>query len=178
MTEDQQLTALLRLKRYEQPSPGYYQKLLQDIHRRQRMELLRRPLWKIALERMQTFFGEHSMGNLSYASALGAVAVAGLLGISLIATPSKLTSAGPSLAQETAKSVRIDLRVASPSPQRLVSLQDAPVGIAAPADDEFLNNARLFPASASHGTGVVRQPRYVIDARPVSYEATKVSFSF
>ena len=39
MTEEQ-LTALLRLKRYEQPPPEYFDRLLQDIHRRQRTELL------------------------------------------------------------------------------------------------------------------------------------------
>src|SRR4029434_6253749 len=81
MTEDQQqqkLSALLRLKRYEQPPPGYFDKLLQDVHRRQRGDLLRRPAWKLLLERVQTFFSEHSMGYGAYAGAATAVVVAGV----------------------------------------------------------------------------------------------------
>jgi hypothetical protein len=38
---DEQLSALLRLKRYEQPPPQYFETLLQRVHRRQRCELLR-----------------------------------------------------------------------------------------------------------------------------------------
>src|SRR5260221_6041477 len=81
---DEQLSALLRLKRYEQPAPQYFDRLLQDIHHRQRAELLRRPLWKIAAERIQTFFSEHSMGNLSYAGALASALVVGVVGIGLM----------------------------------------------------------------------------------------------
>ena len=47
MTEEQ-LTALLRIKRFEQPPPQYFDRLLENIHRRQREELLHRPLWRIA----------------------------------------------------------------------------------------------------------------------------------
>ena len=83
MTEEQ-LSALLRIKRFEQPPPQYFDRLLQDIHRRQRAELLRRPLWKIAAERVQTFFSEHSMGHLSYAGALASVMVVGVGAIGLM----------------------------------------------------------------------------------------------
>ena len=81
---DEQLSALLRLKRYEQPAPQDFDRLLQDIHRRQRSELLHRPLWKIAAERVQTFFSEHSMGHLSYAGALASALVVGVVGIGLM----------------------------------------------------------------------------------------------
>src|SRR5258708_38786467 len=81
---DEQLSALLRLKRYEQPPADYFDGLLKDIHRRQRTELLRRPLWKIAAERVQTFFSEHSMGHLSYAGALASLLVIGVVGIGLM----------------------------------------------------------------------------------------------
>ncbi len=89
MTEDQ-LSALLRtVKRYEQPPPGYFDRLLRDVHRRQRSELLQRPLWKIALERMQTFFGEHSMSPMRYASAMAGVVVVGVTAIAVL-TPGKV----------------------------------------------------------------------------------------
>src|SRR5471032_1827099 len=83
MTEEQ-LSALLRIKRFEQPPPQYFDRLLQEVHRRQRTELLRRPLWKIAAERVQTFFSEHSMGHLSYAGALASALVVGVVGIGLM----------------------------------------------------------------------------------------------
>ena len=83
MTEEQ-LSALLRLKRYEQPPAHYFDRLLQDVHRRQRADLLKLPLWKIALERVQTFFSEHSMSRLSYAGALASVMVVGMTAIGLM----------------------------------------------------------------------------------------------
>src|SRR5437660_12925405 len=48
---DNEITKLLRLKRYEQPSPGYFENFLHEFHRRQRDELLRQPLWRICLDR-------------------------------------------------------------------------------------------------------------------------------
>ena len=90
---EEQLCALLRIKRFEQPPPqNTSDRLLQDIHRRQRTELLRRPLWKIAAERAQTFFSEHSMGHLSYAGALAAVLVVGVTTIGLVTSGGGTTS--------------------------------------------------------------------------------------
>src|SRR5882757_40595 len=97
MTEEQ-LTALLRLKRYEQPPADYFDGLLKDIHRRQRTELLRRPLWKIAAERVQTFFSEHSMGHLSYAGAMAAVLIVGVGAIGLMTPGGGGSPSAPTLA--------------------------------------------------------------------------------
>src|SRR5258708_24577790 len=92
---DEQLSALLRLKRHEQPPAGYFDRLLQEVHRRQRAELLQRPLWKIALERWQTYFGEHSMGPFAYAGAMAAVLLAGAIGVTfLTANPTSSVTAG------------------------------------------------------------------------------------
>ena len=152
MTEEQ-LSALLRLKRFEQPPPQYFDRLLQDIHRRQRADLLQLPLWKIAIERVQTFFGEHSMSRLSYAGAMASVLVVGLTTIGLM-TPggSVQRSDAPLAAAETAPSserLLLSLQATSPAPALdTSSLQTAP------------------PGSAS----LASQRRYIIDARPVSYE--------
>src|SRR4029450_13703247 len=48
---DNEIARLLRLKRYEQPPPGYFENFLHEFHRRQRDEMLRQPLWRICLER-------------------------------------------------------------------------------------------------------------------------------
>ncbi len=77
MTEDQ-LSALLRtLHRHEQPPEGYVDQLIRNVHRRQREAVLQ-PLWKIAAERIHTFFGHHSMSPLAYAGAMMLVLSAGL----------------------------------------------------------------------------------------------------
>ena len=73
MLNESEIQKLLRLKRYEQPAPEYFDKFLHDFHRRQRAELLRQPAWKIVLERVETFFSEHSMGRYAYATATAAV---------------------------------------------------------------------------------------------------------
>src|SRR5258708_27995467 len=94
MTEEHH-SALLRIKRSEQPPPQYFDRLLQEVHRRQRAELLRRPLWKIAAERIQTFFSEHSMGHLSYAGALASALVVGVVGIGLLTSDCAADRAPP-----------------------------------------------------------------------------------
>ena len=184
MTEDQQqqkLSALLRLKRFEQPPPGYYAKLLQDVHRRQRADLLRRPLWQIAIERMHTFFSEHSMGRLQYGGAMAAVLVTGLtiFGTSYPAKhgaepTSALAAAAPALAP-------VDLRKGDLTRPPLLSLQEvqeAPIGVTTASLEVPVSNARLLPEHITPPTVISRQPRYILDNRPASYEATTVSFRF
>jgi hypothetical protein len=150
MTEEQ-LSALLRLKRHETPPPGYFDRLLADVHRRQRAELLQRPLWKIALERFQTFFGEHSMGPLSYAGAVASVVAIGALGIGTFsALHDHLGSPGSATVAASKPA----------SDHRSFTLQVTPPKPFAPQ----------FSERQHYVAEVRQQPRYVIDARPVSYE--------
>ena len=146
------ISALLRMKRDVQPPPGYFDQLLQDVHRRQRAELLRRPLWKIGIERVQTFFGEHSMGGLSYAGAMASVLVLG------VATIRFMTPATP-LAENRAPAIA----AAAPVAQPIFSLQNDPVSLAS------VERTELQPASVRKDSAV-RPPRYIIDARPASYD--------
>jgi hypothetical protein len=162
---DEQLSALLRLKRYEQPPAQYFDRLLQDIHRRQRAELLQRPLWKIAVERVQTFFSEHSMGHLSYAGALATVLVVGVAGIGLM-TPA-VENAGPSAALASNKA---PAPATSPFSEKSLSL--AQTSPPAPVLESL-----SVPVAQPGYESVVSQPRYIIDARPVSYEpSTSINF--
>jgi hypothetical protein len=146
---DEQLSALLRLKRFEQPPAQYFDRLLQDVHRRQRSDMLRMPLWKIAAERLQTFFSEHSMGHLSYAGALAAVLVVGVTTIGLM-TPASVQRNNNEIA------------VAAPTPP-IITIQ--------PGQAPALVSPSLPGAQPGFQT-VSSQPRYVIDARPVMYEPT------
>jgi hypothetical protein len=155
---DEQLSALLRLKRYEQPPPQYFDRLLLDVHRRQRAELLRQPLWKIAVERVQTFFSEHSMGHASFAGAMATLLVAGVVAIRFM-TPAE--PAGTPIAMARAS------HPAEESP-RMLSLQSSP----APKLD-----APPLMQSQPGFAPVSNRPQYIIDARPVSYEHPS-SFNF
>ena len=152
MTEEQ-LTALLRIKRFEQPPPQYFDRLLENIHRRQREELLQRPLWRIAVERVQTFFSAHSMGNVSYAGAMAAALVVGAGAIAVM-MPGEIEK------QSFAKvSTPIQAKAGS-----LLTLQSRPATtLALPATFET-------QLSQSTRAQFEKDRRYIIDARPASYE--------
>lgn len=155
---DEQLSALLRLKRYEQPPEGYFDQLLRDVHRRQRAELLKRPLWKIAADRVQTFFSEHSLGGLSYAGSMAAVLIMGAAAIGF------MTSGGGQ--SGVAVAVREE---AAPAP---VVAQVAQAG----TETRSLPTAAVTtPRPDLRQAQAPLDRRYIIDARPASYEP---AFSF
>ena len=152
MTEEQ-LTALLRIKRFEQPPPQYFDRLVENIHRRQREELLHRPLWRIAVERVQTFFSEHSMGNVSYAGAMAAALVVGAGAIAVM-MPGEIEKQS-----FVAASTPVQAKSSS-----LLTLQSRPVSAPAlPAAFESLT-------PQTDRMQFAKNRRYIIDARPASYE--------
>lgn len=75
MTPEEQISKLLRLKRYEQPRPGYFEDFLQEFQDRQRAELIRRPLWEIAWDRLVSLAPTFQVPRLAYATIV-ALAVA------------------------------------------------------------------------------------------------------
>ena len=153
---DNEIARLLRLKRYEQPPPGYYENFLHEFHRRQRDELLRQPLWRICLERAQNFMSQLDIRTLApYSTAVAAVLVcAAVISLKVSQPP------------ETA-------RVAIQSP----SMVAAPVNteeewsLASPVAPQIF---RLQPVRSFHESQTHRAapPRYVLDSVPVSYEPT------
>ena len=73
----------------------------------------------------------------------------------------------------------VNLRAEGPSSPRLLSLQGGnAVMVALPRENEPVVNARLFPVRPSESPVSLKQPRYIIDSRPASYEATAVSYQF
>ncbi|MEI9897722.1 MAG: hypothetical protein WDN28_28660 [Chthoniobacter sp.] len=169
MTEEQ-LSALLRIKRFEQPPPQYFDRLLQDIHRRQRAELLRRPLWKIAAERLQTFFSEHSMGHLSYAGALASVLVVGVAGIGVITSGGSAELASKGGYSSGGRSAALaEVAAQAPANEKLLDIENA--------NSHLILGSPSLPTAQPGYLPAVHQPRYIIDARPASYEPAS-AYSF
>src|SRR5207248_3404657 len=110
--DDKEIGRLLRLKKFEQPPPDYFENFLHEFHRRQRDELLRQPLWRIAIERAQDFMLRLNVARLaSYPVAATAVLVcAAVLSLKIYQTP-----VAPSVAQiQSTVPVQSDLNSASP----------------------------------------------------------------
>lgn len=161
--DDNEIGKLLRLKKYEQPPPGYFEDFLHEFHRRQRDELLRQPLWSVIWHRLsESFFRLNIPSLTSYPAAVAAVLVcAAVVSLKISQTP--------------------------PAEQFAVNTEvTAPVATA-PAD-HFTLNSPVTLASRSLGPDLSRQidessythraqtpPRYVLDRLPVSYEP---SFNF
>ena len=177
MTEEQ-LSALLRIKRFEQPPPQYFDRLLQDIHRRPRAELLRRPLWKIAAERVQTFFSEHSMGHLSYAGALATVLVVGVVGIGFMTSGGSMEPGGArglTAVADATPPKEIAPADNAFSQKKLLAIETAPPSTG--FGPSTLPTSAPLPNPQSFTVPAVHQPRYVIDARPASYDPA-AAYSF
>lgn len=153
MADENEIQMLLRLKRYEQPPPEYWDSFVSEFRRRQRAEMLRQPLWRIAVDRVGAFFSEHSMPRHAYAVATLAVVAAGAIAAVGIISPagpsSQLAAAGPK--GGTVRPVDTRSAVALGERGRLPTLIDE-------------------PARPRMRTAVNGGTRYVIDARPVSYE--------
>jgi hypothetical protein len=69
-----EIARLLRLKRYEQPPPDYFENFLHEFRRRQGDEFLRQPAWRIWFERARPVAVQCTVRSLAaYAAAIAAV---------------------------------------------------------------------------------------------------------
>jgi hypothetical protein len=148
---------LLRLKRHEQPPPGYFENFLHEFHRRQRDELLRQPLWRICLQRGHDFMFRLNVPSLaSYPVAAAAVLVcAGVISFKIYQTPqpANLAQQPVSVLHASSFDNRSDWSLAKPIATR---------------DFSFPLRRNLRVSAQAQRAAVT--PRYVLDSTPVSYE--------
>ena len=163
--DDQTLSTLLRLKRFEQPPPGYFDDFLHEFQSRQRKELLRRPAWSLAWDRLEAFwFHTFTVARLSYATAsLAVLCIAGALTFNMLQNPGSSVRASAEILAANATHapvVQPAMQVASAPRARTINAALSPQ-IRIP---EGMLDASVAPvASGQH-------PRYILDTRPVSYE--------
>jgi hypothetical protein len=147
--DHEDISRLLRLKRFEQPSPEYFENFLQEFKDRQRSQLLREPVWRIAWDRMCAFFGEQMPSRLGYGLASTAVLIAaGITSVHILESrPIEDIASTPEPRIQQVASANPTLNL-----DAQVRLPDLP----------------SLAHTASFSTPSM--PRYVMDARPVSYE--------
>src|SRR5207244_2077614 len=154
---DNEIAKLLRLKRHEQPPPGYFENFLHEVHRRQRDELLRQPLWRIGLERAHDFMFRLNVPALtSYPAAVAAVLIcAAVISLRVYQTPEPTNLAAQARPVFSAPvNVEGEWTLASPVATRVT------------AQPIRKSNESAHTHSLNSGT----PPRYVLDSVPVSYE--------
>ncbi len=158
--EFKELQTLLRLKKYEQPPQGfesYGERFLKEFHRRQRWESSQKTGLAALWASIAGFLEEFTVPRYAYAAALaifGAVAL-GINGLQPVNPGNQ------------------DVAVTSISP-RVVAESPRALALNSPLDlSELEVQSQMNAGSRAANAGT--QPRYILDSRPASYDA---SFSF
>lgn len=154
---DNEIGRLLRLKRYEQPPPGYFENFLHEFHRRQRDELLKQPLWQIAMQRAQDFMLRLNVARLaSYPVAATAVLIcAAIVSLKVYQAPvqsPKIAQIAPIISAQ--------------------SLSDNGWSLASDLSTQVANTQPRTRHTNLSTHRTATPPRYVLDSMPVSYEST------
>jgi len=168
--DENEIGKLLRLKKYEQPPPGYFENFLHEFHRRQRDELLRQPVWSVLWQRLsESLFRFHIPSLTSYPAAVAAVLICAAVvslkvyqapqssGIALVDSPA-LSSHQSVIDQMSNERVADNFTLSSP-----LSTRSLGPALSRQATESAYTHRASTP------------PRYVLDRLPVSYEP---SFNF
>ena len=169
--DENEIGKLLRLKKFEQPPPGYFENFLHEFHRRQRDELLRQPVWSVLWQRLSDSLFRLNIPSLtSYPAAVAAALVCAAV-VSLKVYQAPQQAPGVAMADSSALA----------SYESVIDQMPAKRAV-----DNFTLSSPL--AARSLGPDLSRQmnesaythraatpPRYVLDRLPVSYEP---SFNF
>ncbi len=168
--DENDIGKLLRLKKYEQPPPGYFENFLHEFHRRQRDELLKQPVWSVLWQRLSDSLFRFNIPSLtSYPAAVAAVLVcAAVVSLKIYQAPqpsgvamvdsAPLISHQSVIEQMSAEQVADNFTLSSPIATRSLG-----------PDLSRQMNESAYTHRAS------TPPRYVLDRLPVSYEP---SFKF
>jgi hypothetical protein len=160
--DENDIATLLRLKRHEQPPPGYFDNFLHEFHRRQRAELLKQPLWRIAMQRAHDFVFQFDARSLtSYPVAAAAVVVcAAVLTVNVAQTRDDSVSVASADRQ---------------APVVARATGDSAWSLATPVSTsthEFDSSVFRTATQTTPPRRTGAPPRYVLDSTPVSYEAS------
>ncbi len=148
--EETDLQKLLRLKRYETPGEEYFEDFLTEFQRRQRVEMAKAPLWRIALDRMSSAFSGLQVPRVAYGATF-AVFLA-LVGVRVsLMDPTEAGTGG----ELVAAAVTVD-------PQS----SDRAFGLM-PSTSAFADSG--FTQAVMQEGDPEMPTRYILDSRPVSY---------
>jgi hypothetical protein len=134
MENDEAISKLLRLKRYEVPPVGYHENFLREFHRRQRSAMLKASPWQNLWESLTDIWPNFQVPKLAYAAfAAVAIGVGGLMISQPVpADPSRTSLAGLnrvpdfSLSPKSPVTIGNTLPVSSRADSRHYVLQPSP----------------------------------------------------
>ena len=73
--ESTEIQKILRLKRYEHPSDEYFEEFVEEFHRRQREDLVKRSARSLFMERLSVWFKELGMARWAYGAGVAYAAL-------------------------------------------------------------------------------------------------------
>lgn len=150
MDDFTELQRLLRLKRHETPAEDFFEDFMRDLHHAQRAEMLKRSVWRIAVDRLESLWPQVPVGRYAYGgSCAAALVLAGVTSARILHAPAVVADGSSSFQRLASAAPKVNFYASRP--------------VAGLAD---LNFDKPRPATLPAASG----PRYVLDSQPVRYE--------